>query len=112
MEELIAECKKLNGMIKNSIEYKNYVSARNHLRRNEDLEKRLRELYAKNREIQDYSYNAYEETAGLYASNDELLHNPLVDEYIRAESALRRLLKTMLDITAADIIFNYLDEGI
>ncbi|SEF52849.1 Control of competence regulator ComK, YlbF/YmcA [Eubacterium ruminantium] len=112
MDELLEECKKLNSMIKNSKEYKKYVSARNHLRRNEDLERKLRELYARNREIQEYSSNAFEETQKLYEENDELLHNSLVNEYIRAESALRRLLKNIMDTTAADIIFNYLDEGV
>ena len=102
MDELMEECRKLNSMLKSSREYKSYISAKNHLRRNEDLEKKLRELYARNRE----------ETKKLYEENDELLHNSLVNDYIVAESALRRLLKTMLDMTAADIMFNFLDEGI
>ena len=112
MDELMEECRKLNSMLKSSREYKSYISAKNHLRRNEDLEKKLRELYARNREIQEYSGNPYEEAKKLYEENDELLHNSLVNDYIVAESALRRLLKTMLDMTAADIMFNFLDEGI
>ena len=111
MDELMEECRKLNSMLKSSREYKSYISAKNHLRRNEDLEKKLRELYARNREIQEYSNNAYEETEKLYADNDDLLHNSIVNEYIRAESALCRLLRNMLDITADGIRFDYLDEG-
>ena len=111
MDELLQECKKLNGMLLESKEYKKFVSARKNLRRNEDLERKLRDLYARNREIQEYSNNAYEETERLYAENDELLHNSIVNEYIRAESALCRLLRNMLDITADGIRFDYLDEG-
>ncbi len=111
MDELLQECKKLNNMLKESKEYKTFVNARKNLRRNEDLERKLRELYARNREIQEYSGNAYEETERLYSDNDELLHNSIVNEYIRAEGALCRLLRDMLDITADGIRFDYLDEG-
>ena len=111
MDELLPECRTLNNMLKDSKEYKKFVNARKNLRRNEDLERKLRELYARNREIQEYSNNAYEETEKLYADNDDLLHNSIVNEYIRAESALCRLLRNMLDITADGIRFDYLDEG-
>lgn len=111
MDELILECKKLNNMLKESKEYKRYVSARNNLRRNEDLERKLSELYARNSEIQEYSNDAFAETERLYSENDELLHNSIVNEYIRAESALCRLLRNMLDVTADGIRFDYLDEG-
>ena len=111
MDELILECKKLNNMLKESKEYKRYVSARNNLRRNEDLERKLSELYARNSEIQEYSNDAFAETERLYSENDELLHNSIVNEYIRAESALCRLLRDMLDVTADGIRFDYLYEG-
>ena len=91
-------------MLKESKEYKTFVNARKNLRRNEDLERKLRELYVRNREIQEYSGNAYEETERLYSDNDELLHNSIVNEYIR-------VLRDMLDITADGIRFDYLDEG-
>lgn len=98
-------------MLTESKQYKKFMNARNNLRRNEDLERKLRELYARNKEIQEYSGNAYEETERLYSENDELLHNSIVSEYIRAEDALCRLLREMLDITADGIRFDFLDEG-
>lgn len=111
MNELIKESRQLNRMIKNSKEYSKYIYARNALQMNEELYEKVREYKKKNYEIQTYgSENPYDEVIQLGKDYDEILHNSLANEYIRAENSLCKLLRQMFSEITADLTFDYLDD--
>ncbi len=111
MNELIKESRQLNRMIKNSKEYSKYIYARNALKTNEELYAKVREYQKKSYEIQTYGDdNPYDEVVQLAKDYDEMLHNSLANEYIRAENSLCRLMRQMFAEITADLTFDYLDE--
>ena len=70
--------------------------------------KKLRELKERYKEIQTYwEGNPYDEIYKLCDENDWLLHNSVVNEYLRAESALSRLIRRMMDEVTADLVVDF-----
>ena len=97
MNELIEECRKLNQMIMDSKEYKNYVYARNTMLSNEELNNALTEFKNRYADVMKYTDgNPYDELLSLYMENDELIHNSAVNEFLRAESAFSKLIKRVI----------------
>lgn len=97
MEQLLEQCSVLNKMIMDSKEYKNYVFARNNMLANEDLNNALTEFKNRYADVMKYTEgNPYDELLNLYYENDELIHNSIVNEYLRAESAFSKLIKKVL----------------
>ena len=108
MEEIIEQTRLLNRMLKDSFEYKRFIHARTSLRANEDLYRQLKELKVKYKDVQAYwEDNPYDEIYRLCADNDWLLHNSVVNEYLRAESALSRLVRRMIDEVTADFPMDF-----
>lgn len=98
MRVITEECRKLNEMLLNSGEYRRYVAARNALNNAPEVAGALRDLRRRNDEIHLYGgENAFEEMEKLVAEYDELLHNSVANEYIRAESRLSSLVREMID---------------
>lgn len=111
MNELIVESRQLNRMIKNSKEYSKYIYARNALKMHDELFAKVQEYKKRTFEIQNYgSENPYDEVIQLGRDYDELLHNSLVNEYIRAENRLCKLMREMFGEITADLTFDYLDD--
>lgn len=105
MDDMIMESKKLNQMIKSSKEYRDYVHALNSIRSNEDLHRALvdfKNIYAD--ALKYTEGNPYDELNRMYSENDELLHNSVVSEYLRAESAFSKLVKTVIDEVSNGIV--------
>ncbi len=108
MEDIIEATKKLNQMLKESREFKRYIHAKTSLRANEDLYRQLKELKQKYKEVQTYwEDNPYDDIYRLCADNDWLLHNSVVNEYLRAESALSRLVRRMMDEMMRDFPIDF-----
>ena len=79
MNDIIEECKKLNQMITDSKEYKNYVFAQSSIRSNEELYNSLMEFKNRYADVLKYTDgNPYDEILRMYYENDELLHNSTV----------------------------------
>ena len=98
MNELIEECRKLNQMIMDSKEYKNYVFARSTINSNEDLSNQINEFLNRYNDVMRYTDgNPYDELLGLYNENDELIHNSSVNEFLRAKSSFSKLVKRLID---------------
>ncbi len=98
MDEIIAATRHVNQLLKESEEYKRFVFARNALSANADMYARLKALKARYTDVQTYwEGNPYDEIYHMCEENDELLHNSVVNEYLRAESALSRLIRRMVD---------------
>ncbi len=97
MNEIIEECKKLNQMLMDSKEYKNYVFAESSLKANEELYNSLQEFKARYADVLKYTDgNPYDEILRMYHENDELIHNSTVNEFLRAESSLSKLIRSII----------------
>ncbi len=108
MEEILAATKHVNELLKESKEYKRFVFAKNALRSNADLYQRLRELKNRYKDVQTYwDGNPYDEIYKMCEEHDMLLHNSVVNEYLRAESAMSRLIRRMLDEVTADLHIDF-----
>jgi cell fate (sporulation/competence/biofilm development) regulator YlbF (YheA/YmcA/DUF963 family) len=111
MSDIIAECRKLNQMLKESEEYRKYVQARKNLRANKDLYKSLKELKRLNADIHNYGgENRFDELTKMMNDYDDLLHNAVVSDFLRAESRLSGLIREMYSETAKDIYFDLVSE--
>ena len=107
-DEIIEATRHLNHMLKESQEYRRFIHARTALRANEDLYQKLAELKNRYKDVQTFwEDNPYDEIYRLCADNDWLLHNSVVNEYLRAESALSRLIRRMLDEVTADFPMDF-----
>ncbi len=108
MEEIIEATRQLNRMLKESNEYKRFVRAHNALHANEELYMKLKQLKDRYKEVQTYwEGNPFDEIYRLCAEHDWLLHNSLINEYLRAESAFSRLVRRMLDEVTADFPIDF-----
>ena len=97
MDNIMEECRKLNLMITNSEEYRNYIFARNSIKANEDLYNSLMEFKRRYEDIMKYTDgNPYDEIYRIYYENDDLIHNSTVNEYLRAERALSKLIRSII----------------
>ncbi len=97
MDELIEQCRKLNQLIIDSKEYKNYIIARESIKSNEELYNDLMEFKRRYEDVMKFTDgNPFDEIHRLYYDNDELIHNSTVNEYLRAESALSRLVRRII----------------
>ena len=97
MDKIMEECRNLNLMITDSEEYKNYIFARNSIKANEDLYNSLMEFKRRYENVMKYTDgNPYDEILKIYYENDDLLHNSTVNEYLRAESSLSKLIRKII----------------
>ena len=97
MDEIIEECRKLNQMITDSKEYKNYIFAESSIKANEELYNSLMEFKGQYADVLRYSDgNPYDDILRMYYENDELIHNSTVNEFLRAESSLSKLIRRII----------------
>ena len=98
MDEILNATRYVNQLLKESKEYQRFIFARNQLRANTDLYQRLKDMKERYKDVQAYwEGNPYDEIYRICQENDELLHNSVVNEYLRAESALSHLIRMMVD---------------
>lgn len=99
MDDILNVCKNLNEVIKESSQYREFVSARSALKSSGELYNRLLDFKRQYNDIQTYyDGNPYDEIYKLWDDNDDLLHNSLVSDYLKKENALSELVKKMVDI--------------
>ena len=99
MDDILNVCKNLNEVIKESSQYREFVSARGALKSSGELYNRLLDFKRQYNDIQTYyDGNPYDEIYKLWDDNDDLLHNSLVSDYLKKENALSELVKKMVDI--------------
>lgn len=99
MKEVLEFSKELNQIIKASSVYKNYQTAKDKLMEQPELFERLREFHQKNRDIQNNEHidNPYDEVNHLFIEYDALLHDTIVNEFIRAEQKLCLMMRNMYE---------------
>lgn len=111
MKEVINDSKQLNEKIKQSAEYKKYVDTKRVLCDNIELCNRLKEFRNRNYELQNQnSMNPYDEVSTLVREYDELLHNSIVHEFLRAEQRICKLMQEVYISITEGLEFDYLDE--
>ena len=97
MDKITEQCKELNMLILESDEYRNYVFARKSLKANEDLFNKVMDFKSRYEDVMKYTDgNPYDDLLRIYHENDELLHNSVVNEFLRAESALSKLMRNVI----------------
>ncbi len=102
MDEILEATRRINQLLKESKEYKRFVFARSALSSNSEMYQRVKELKQHYRDVQTYwEGNPYDEIYRMCQEQDELLHNSVVNEYLRAESAFSRLIRRVVDEAAA-----------
>ena len=109
MIEVINGSRQLNEQIKQSAEYQNYIDTKKKLYANIDLCNQLREFRRRNYELQNRT-NPYDEVSGLVREYDELLHNSIVSDFLRAEQRICRMMQKVYNSIAEGLEFDYLDE--
>lgn len=111
MKEVISESKQLNKRILDSAEYKNYIDTKRVLYDNMDLCNQLKEFRRRNYELQNYQgVNPFDEVSNLVREYDELLHNSVVSDFLRAEQHICRMMQEVYNSIAEGLEFDYLDE--
>lgn len=109
MIEVINESKLLNQRIRETEEYKNYVNTKYILCDNIDLCNRLKEFRAKNYELQNrQGVNPFDEVNDLVREYDEVLHNSIVSEFLRAEQRICKLMQCVYNSLSEGLEFDYL----
>lgn len=104
MSEITDKCAELNQLIKDSTEYKKYITAKNMIRSNEQLYNSLMSFKQRYTDVMLYAEgNPYDELHRIYYENDELIHNSAVNEYLRAESAFSKLVREVIEEVSRDI---------
>ena len=111
MKEAINQSKRLNELIRQSEEYQRYMRAKKALYANQELAFRLKEFKMRNRDLQNISSNdAYDAVNNLVKDNDELLNDTIVNEYLRAEQKICRLMQQVFISISDGLELEYLDE--
>lgn len=111
MKEVINQSKELNKHILNSVEYQNYLDTKRILYDNMDLCNQLKEFRRRNYELQNrQGINPYDELCNLMREYDELLHNSVVSDFLRAEQHICRMMQEVYNSIAEGLELDYLDE--
>lgn len=102
MKDTLELSKELNQTIKESSVYQKYQTARKKLMEQPELLEKLREFHRKNRDIQNNEYieNPYDEVNQLFIEYDALLHDTIVNEFIRAEQKLCLMMRNVYEYIA------------
>lgn len=99
MTDVVTLSKQLNETIKESEVYRNYLASREKLYEHPELLQGLQEFKRKNAEIQNNASldNPYDEVVALFEEYDAIVHDTNVNDFLRAERKLCRMLKTMYE---------------
>ena len=111
MKDVINESKNLNNRIKQSCEYREYMEKKSELLKYPDLHRQLGEFKRRNNELQNrQGINPYDEVIGLVKEYDELIHNSVVSDFMKAELRICKMLQKLYESIAEGLEFDYLDE--
>jgi len=103
------EAYQLNQVIKDSEEYRNYLSAKDRVKGNQELYQAMNAFRRRNLELQTYNdnVNRYEEIHNLSLEYEKVLRNPLVNEFLMAEQIFSRKLAEVYEVIAEGLELDY-----
>ncbi|MBQ9277735.1 MAG: YlbF family regulator [Lachnospiraceae bacterium] len=111
MRDVIRQSKELNEKIKQSEEYRIYIETKTALYEHDDLCIRLKEFKNRNESLQNNPVSdAYDAVSSLVKEYDDLLHNALVGDFLRAEQKICRLMQQVYISISEGLELEYLDE--
>lgn len=112
MTDTLELSRKLNQSIKDSDVYKNYQYCKDKLRQKPDKLNKLMEFRKKNYEIQNNEMldNPYDEVNNLFMEYDSIVHDTIVNDFIRAEQKLVRVMRQVYEEIADELDFEIIDE--
>mgnify|MGYP003174461832 CR=1 FL=1 len=120
MTDTLELSRQLNACIKDSDVYKNYQYCKDKLRQKPEKLQQLMEFRKKNSEhhlkknyeIQNNEMldNPYDEVNNLFMEYDSIVHDTIVNDFIRAEQKLVRMMKLVYEQIADDLDFDIIDE--
>ncbi len=105
MDDAVKLSRELNMHIRESEVYKNYLRSKAALLERPDLSKSLQEFKCKNVELQNNEGldNPYDEVNNLFMEYDVLLHDTTVNDFIRAEQKLCRMMRLIYEGIADEL---------
>lgn len=103
------EAYQLNQVIKDSEEYQVYLKAKNRVKENQELYQAMNEFRRKNFELQSFDdgINRYEEIHKISLQYEQVLRNPMVNEFLVAEQVLSRKLTEVYEVIAEGLELDY-----
>lgn len=103
------EAYQLNQVIKNSEEYNHYLKAMKNVMDDEQLYQEMNAFRKRNYELQSYDdgVNRYQEIYDLGVEYEEILKNPIVNEFLVSEQILSRKLAEAYEIIADGLELDY-----
>lgn len=112
MNDTLEISKQLNKCIKDSDVYKNYRYCKDKLRQKPEKLSRFMEFRKKNYEIQTNEMldNPYDEVNNLFMEYDSIVHDTIVNDFIRSEQKLVKMMKLMYENIADDLDFDIIDD--
>lgn len=111
MTDTLELSRELNRSIKESDVYRNYQYCKDKLRQRPDKLARLMEFRRKNYEIQSNEMldNPYDEVNNLFMEYDSIVHDTIVNDFIRAEQKLVRMMRSVYEQVADELDFELID---
>lgn len=103
------EAYQLNQVIKDSEEYQAYIKAKKRVKENQELYQAMNDFRRKNFELQgfDDGINRYEEIHKISLQYEQVLRNPLVNEFLVAEQVFSRKLTEVYEVIAEGLELDY-----
>lgn len=103
------EAKVLNQTIKDSDEYKQYLSAMQRVRENQELYQAMNSFRKRNFELQNYDdgVNRYQEIYDLALEYEKVLRHPIVNDFLVAEQVISRELENVYEAIVEGLEFDY-----
>ena len=103
------EAYQLNQIIRDSMEYRNYIEAKNRVKANQELYQAMNTFRRRNCELQSYDdgMNHYDEIHNLSQEYEKVLRNPLVNEFLVAEQIFSRKLAQVYEVIADGLELDY-----
>lgn len=103
------EAYQLNQVIKDSEEYQRYLRAKSRVKENTELYQAMNSFRRRNFELQSYDdgINRYEEIHNLSLEYENVLREPLVNEFLIAEQIFSRKLAEVYEVIAEGLELDY-----
>ncbi len=103
------EAKRLNQIIKESKEYKQYLLTMERVKENQELYQAMNSFRRRNFELQSYDdgVNRYQEIHNLALEYEKILRNPIVNEFLIAEQMISRKMEQVYEVIVEDLEFDY-----
>lgn len=106
---MIEEAVRLNQIIKESEEYKQYQITMKRVQENQELYQAMNSFRKRNYELQSYDddINRYHEIHNLGLEYEKVLRNPLVNEFLIAEQIFSRKMTEVYESIAEGLELDY-----